>query len=167
MRGRVLHPSLAAIHRLDTTGTDQAGGYDERFRTTTTSYPLGVGGPRQKGRAELPEIRLRCQVETGQMEAQRQGPGGNVPDMRLTLVFHFRDLERADMIGTDGIPTLRVNDRLDALYTVRGILERRWPNPPGLYCVEVREQSHGLSSQRRNLLVTIWDDRRQGVESAQ
>ncbi len=149
MRGRLIIPFLADIARLDTAATATAGGYDDVFRST-------------KARTEMALIRLHCQVEPSSDEAQKQSGGGNLPDTRTVLVFHMSELERLGLIDlTTGAPLLRVNDRLDAIYDRRGVLARKFLNPPGMYCTESQPREYGLGS-RVNLLQMTFAPRTQG-----
>lgn len=162
MRGRLINPFLAALHRLDTVATETAG-YDPRFRSPTVSRPTGPDGARLTTRRELAEIRVPCQVETENIERQRQGPGGNVPDGKLWLVFHFKDLELLGLVDPNGDAKIRVNDRLAAIYRKTGELERAFP--AGLYVVEAQPRSFGIGL-RKNLLLVTFDDRPQGLTQA-
>jgi hypothetical protein len=164
MRGRLIFPFLAGLYRLDTAGTE-AVGYDKRFRAPTVQRPVGPEGARKGSRRELAEIRLPCQVETENVEKQRQGPGGNMPDGKIWLVFHFSALEVLGLVDANGDAKLRVNDRLDAIYTKTGALERRFADPPGMYCVEARPIAFGIGG-RKNLLLVTFDDRVQGLTQA-
>src|SRR5690606_15990432 len=92
---------------------------------------------------------------------QRQGAAGNAPDGRVTLVFHARDLAAAGLLEpTTGMPKIRVNDRLVALYSVRGDLMQRMAPP--LYATEVQANDFGLGGAL-NLFIAHFDDRPQGA----
>jgi len=156
-RGRLIHPLVAEIEQLDTAATAAASGFDPVWKTPTTTYP---GGARTKGQVYKAPIRLRCQVEQIQETAQQRTSAGNVPDSRLILVFHYADLLAGGMVGPDRRALLRVNDRLIALYTRVGELEKAYD--PKLYATEVLDAGHGLGG-RRNLLLVTFDDRPEGV----
>lgn len=165
MRGRLICPLIAEIARLDTSGTANAGGYDADFRSTKTTYP---GGVRTSSRVELAPVQVFCQVELATWERQQQQAAGNQPDSGLTLVFHYRELERRGLVDPATSEALfRVNDRLVRL------LDRRTGNANelvrvaagGLYATQVSPAGAGLGG-RRNLLLVTFDDRAQGLTSA-
>lgn len=159
MRGRLIHPFLADIARLDTVGSD----YDSDFKETVV---LDDTGARRDARREMPPIRIPCQVEVGAFEALQQLAAGNSPRAQLTLVFHFRDLERMGLVDApSGDALLRVNDRLVAIRNLAGELVQAVRTPPGLYAVEVQPQSFGLG-RTRNLLLVRWEPRQLGVRGA-
>ncbi len=171
MRGRLINPFLAELARLDTVATaadpDGPGpltsGYDPDFKETVV-LPTPAGG--QDARREQPPIRLRCHVEIGTFEALQQLASGAAPNSKVTLVFHFRDLEQLGLIdpGTGDV-LLRVNDRLVAIRDLAGNLVQAVRTPPGLYATEVQPQSFGLGLCR-NLLLVTFDERELGVRGA-
>jgi len=172
VRGRLIDPFLAEIARVDYAGTaadpDGPGpltsGFDPDFRETVL-LPTGPRG-RTDARRELPPLRLPCQVEVGTFEAMQQMEGGNSPDSRIVLVFHFRDLERGGLVnGSTGAALLQVNDRLVAIYDVAGRLVQAVRTPPGLYITQVQPQGFGIG-RARNLLLVTFEDRELGVRSA-
>jgi hypothetical protein len=162
-RGRLIFPFLAEIARLDTSATATAGGYDQRFREPTVTRPAGSEGPRVGGRRERALVRIAAQVEVADVDKLRQTQGGNVPTSKLALVAHLKDLARDGLIDVDGKPDFNVNDRLHALYTKRGELEQRYPNPPGMFCTEVRPQGFGIGG-RRNMLILVFESRDTGIQ---
>jgi hypothetical protein len=172
MRGRLINPFLAELAQLDTVATatdpDGAGplvsGYDPDFKETLVFG--SPSGDRVDARREKPAIRVPCQVEVGAFEALQQFAAGNSPNSRIVLVFHFRDLERMGLVDSaTGEALLRINDRLVAIYTMRGALVQAIRTPPGLYVTEVQPQSFGLGLSRNLLLVTL-DEREVAVRGA-
>lgn len=154
-RGKLICPLVVELARLDTKGTHDAGGYDPTFKTMTP----GVA------RRELPSIKLHAQVEHGRWEAQNQTQAGNVPDSRLTLVFHFRELEALSLVDANtGDALIRIGDRLVAIYDRTGTVKDMSVKLPsgGLYATEVAPGGSGLGG-RRNLLVVVFDERAQGL----
>jgi hypothetical protein len=146
-----MFPLTVDVARLDT----ESEAFDPIFKTRTP----GVA------RVELPPIRLHAQIEMGRWQAMNQTQAGNIPDSRLTLVFHFDELEAKGLVDPDtGNALLRVNDRLVALYDRTGaIIEQSVGlRSGGLFATEVQPAGLGLGG-RRNLLVTVWDDRPQGL----
>lgn len=168
MRGKLINAFLAEIARLDTVATagdpDGAGpitsGYDPDFKETVV---LEDAGPRRDARREMPPLLIPCQVEVAAFETLRQLASGNSPDSRVTLVFHFRDLERMGLVDpASGDALLRVNDRLVAIRDLAGALVQAVRTPPGLYATEVQPQSFGLG-RSRNLLLVTFEERELGV----
>jgi hypothetical protein len=152
VRGRIIFPFVAELARLDPTATP----YDAEFEEP---QPPGARG-------ELPLVRVRCQVESAEYEAVRLAAAGNVPRSRLTLVFHFRDLERQGLVDPSTSDALLLpGDRLAGLYDVLGHLVQAVRTPPGLYLVEARPVGFGLLRRRprRNLLLSTFHDRPQGL----
>jgi hypothetical protein len=171
MRGKLINPFLAEIARLDTVATAAdpdvggplASGYDPDFKETVV---LGDAGSRRDARREMPPVLVPCQVEVGAFETLRQLASGNSPDSRVTLVFHFRDLERMGLVDpATGDALLRVNDRLVAIRDLGGALVQEVRTPPGLYATEVQPQSFGLG-RSRNLCLVVFDERELGVRGA-
>jgi hypothetical protein len=164
MRGKLINPFLAEIARLDTTATaadpDGPGplvsGYDPDFKETVV---LEDAGARRDARQEMPPMLVPCQVEVGAFEALQQLAAGNSPNSQVTLVFHFRDLERMGLVDpTTGDALLRLNDRLVAIRDMAGKLVQAVRTPPGLYATEVQPQSFGLG-RSRNLAIVIFQER--------
>lgn len=172
MRGRLIKPLFVDIARLDTYETrkdpDGAGpktkGYDDDFREPVL-LSVGTGeGAAIVNRKEAPTIRLPAQIEVEDMAKARMFAGGNAPEFLVRLVFHYRDLERLDLIDcVTGEPLLRIGDRLDALYSPCGTkLIRRFTNPPGLFITGLQDSGMGLGA-KRNLLIATVMPRDQGV----
>ena len=174
MRGRLIFRFLAEIHRLDTVATATEdpdgpgpfeGGYDEDFKESVLvdSDGDGVGEPVRK---EHPPVRIPCQVEPHVFEELRRFASGNAPRTDLGLVFHFRDLERMNLVEpTTGEALIRVGDRLGAIYDLAENFIQEIRTPPGLYVTESRPIGFGLcmSRPRRNLLLVAFGDRQQGM----
>ncbi|MHB1843383.1 MAG: hypothetical protein ACYCWW_00930 [Deltaproteobacteria bacterium] len=149
MRGRLLFPFLAELAQLDRA----ASRFDPDFKE-----------PLPDGRAERP-VTLPCQVEVAEFETLEEAFSGDLPKTALTLVFHFRDLERLGLIEPEtGEPRLRVGDRLAALRDRAGKLVQAIRMPPGLFIVELRPVTFGFGLSR-NLLLAVFHDREQGVRS--
>ena len=171
MRGRLINPFLAEIARLNTVTTDSdpdgagplVSGYDPDFKETLV---FDEANTRRDARTEMPPILIPCQVEVGTFEMLNQMTSGNSPNTKITLVFHFRDLERMDLINpSTGEARLRVNDRLVAIRDFEKNLVQAVRTPPGLYAKEVQPQSFGLG-QARNLLLVMFEERELGIKGA-
>lgn len=170
MRGRLINPFDVEIAPLDTAATAEdptgpgdtiASGYDEDFQEPVVL--TGAGGVREPGRREGAIIRLPAQIEVAQYERLIAFQNGDSPDSRVTLVFHFRDLERAGLVdGPTGEALVRRRDRLVAVYRRCSTqLVQRIRNPPGLYAVEAAPELGGLGLHR-NLLLVTFEDRERG-----
>lgn len=160
VRGRIIFGFIVDLAQLDTQATAAAGAYDHVFKEpVVTRDPQGR---RVSGRKES-TIRLPCQVETGTFQAQQMTPTANAPASKMTLVFHFRDLERLKLIdGATGQATIRVNDRVVQILTKDGRIEQVFPNPPGLFVIEATPSGFGFGG-RKELLVVRCGDRPQAV----
>lgn len=168
MRGRLIDPFLAEIAQLDTVATaadpDGMGpltsGYDDDFREPIrTSNATGQGSGVSTVVYKTP-MRVRCQVEMGTFEKVQEFFSGNSPDMRLVIVSHFRDLERASMVDANGSATIRVGDQLLAFYDLRGRLVQRMTTP--VFCVQPEPTSFGIGLAR-NLLAIYFEARAKAV----
>ena len=139
---------------------------DEDFREPilVDANDDGVG---ERVRSELPAVRVPCQIEPAAVEEQRMYPAGDAPRSKLTLVFHYRDLERMALVDpSTGEALLRPGDRLAALYDRAGQLVQAIRTPPGLYATEARPIGFGLSRwrPRRNLLLVTFEERRTATQ---
>lgn len=171
-RGRLIFPFIAELAQLDTVAMardpDGSGpltsGYDLDFREPIIikATPDDV-----KGEALREEscIRLRCQIEDNVFEAVRQVLGGTSPDSKITLVFHFKELEEKNLIDDNGRAMIRLHDRLRAIYDCDENLIETIPNPPGLFVNDVTSAGFGIGRQR-NLLIVGLKERELGTQSA-
>jgi hypothetical protein len=168
VRGRLIFPFLAELAQLDTAATaldpDGAGpltsGYDPVFREPRVFVQDGV---RTVARKEKDLVRVRCQVEPDVFDQLRVTPAGESPRLMTGLFFHFRDLENAGMVDANGEPTIRVNDRLVAIYETNGALVQRVRTPPGLYATAVEPRGLGIG-KKRNLLFVRFEERATAAE---
>lgn len=167
-RGRLIFPFIAVIHRLDTTATEATpgGGYDPDFRTTKKTYPGNIGVSASTRKESAP-VQLRCQVEIGRWELQKQMASGNAVDTTLTTVIHFKELEAKGLVDlASGDPLLRVGDRLESILRLRdGVLVQAVRKPQSLFATEVQPTAYGLGRER-NLVIITWDERPQGLVAA-
>jgi len=170
MRGRLIFPFLADLRRLDTaamasTDPDGAGpltgGFDPDFKEPVLVDHDG-DGVAERERTELPAIRVPCQVEPKVFEDLRMLASGDSPRSDISLVFHFKDLERLGLVdATTGDALIRPNDRLAGLYDLGGLLVQTIRTPPGLYVTQAQPRGFGLgrSRPRRNLLLVTFEAR--------
>ena len=167
-QGRLIWPFLAEIFRLDTAGTagltpptthfGDGSGYDPDYREPVLQGSDKIG---TVGRKELAAIQVPVQVEDEEFELLRQQQGGNVPNSRVALAFHSRDLRKfsPSLIGADGHIRIPVNSRLERILDLKGNQVWKPANPPGLYLTQIRPASFGLSSHKLNLYQSLWEDR--------
>ena len=150
MPGRLISPVLAHLAPFV-----PAAAEDPDFREPRR---VGTEGPGVPAGTEGPMITLPCQVEPDEVEAMHLAANGNAPRTRLHLVFHRRDMQRAGV-------TPQVRDRLVALTTLRGAPIRAFASPPGLFAIEARPLSFGLSrrSAAANLLRVTFQERSQAA----
>lgn len=88
-----------------------------------TRAPGHGDGASDPYRREHPPVRLPCQVEPQTIEALRLTATGNTPESSLTLVFHFQDLERLQLVDAPtGEALIRRGDRLGGLFDTEGNL---------------------------------------------
>ena len=121
MRGRLIFPFLAELHRLDTAAMATVdpdgvgaltGGYDPDFKEPVL-VDADDDGVAEPFRREHPPVRVFCQVEPEAFEALRMATSGNTPRSSFDLVFHFRDLERLGLVdAASGDALIRPSDRL-------------------------------------------------------
>lgn len=161
MRGRLIFPFVAELHRLDAHATATTPpGYDDDFKEPALLDAGAALG--QRVRREHPPVLLPCQVESEAFEALHEFAAGNSPRSHVRLVLHFAHLERLGLVNPKtGDAMVRVGDRLGALYDGAGMLVQRIRTPPGLYVTEARPAGFGLfmARPRRNLLIVTLDDR--------
>jgi hypothetical protein len=155
---RLQHPLLADVERVDLGASRAAGAFDDAFRThrpgTEPTY--------------LAAVTVLAQVEMGVWEGRNQREAGDVPDSRVTLVFHYDDLRRRGLVDPEtGEAVFKKGDRL-----VR--LRERWTGrvaqtvrveAGGLYATKVEPGGIGLDGLR-NLLVVSFDERQHGLTGA-
>jgi len=170
-RGRLIFPFIVELEQLDTEAMshdpdgdgDKTSGYDSVFRepiSVTEDSDDIVGKAYRVDRC----TRVRCQIEDQEFEAIRQVLGGTSPDSAITLVFHFKDLEAANLVDDNGRATVRVNDRLAKIYDRNEQLIETIRNPPGLFVTSATSAGFGLG-KHRNLLIVKFGEREQGIQS--
>ena len=155
VRGKLIHPFLAELYRLDTTTTEAAGGFDDEFRETKRTSDGSWKGASQRN--EQAAITVRCQVEVNTYGALAALLTGNAVENHIVLCFHFADLERAGLVdsSTQGAE-IKLHARLTAIYRTNGVLEQTIQGD-GLYAVNAQPTSYGLGGRKNLLLVTFKD----------
>ena len=170
MRGRLVDPFLCEISRIDTAATaaldpDGAGpltsGYDADFKEPTRTSNATAQGSGTVATVYKTAVRIRAQVEVGTFEKMQAFFTGNSPDIKMVLISHFKELERAAMVDANGRAMLRVGDRLDGIYTLKGQLVQIMTTP--LFCVQPEGTSYGIGLHR-NLLALYFEARSKAVQ---
>lgn len=159
MRGRLIHPFVIALEQLDTVATAAVpgGGYDPDFHE-----PRQVADGTLRGAPTRREtaLELHAQIEPAMFNAAMTMAGGLVREARIVCVVHFQELEQRGLLDPTGQPTLRIGDRLEAIYTDAHALVMQVPTPPGLYLHETLPLGFGLGNLR-NLLQLDFRSRQQ------
>lgn len=157
---RLIFPVRATLALVDAVATAAAPGYDPDFAELRLVDRDG-DGVADGARAELPPLELLAQVEPQTQERLAMTPAGDVPDTRLSLVFHTRHLHRQGLYSrVTGSLGLRAGDRLVALRSLTGAT--LWTPRAGceLYLVEARLTGWGLGRvPRANLVVAAFEPR--------
>lgn len=161
-RGRLINPFTVVIARLDTVQTrnvdpdgagELTGGFDDVFREPHVVD--GGGGARVSVREEQ-EVSLPAQIEDRVGEQLRPFPSGDSPAMSMQLTLHFKDLEAAGLVGSDGVAAIHKRDRLVEIRDPKtNDLIQSYRGSPGLYVVEVTPAGFGIGLKRNLLLVRL------------
>lgn len=160
----LIFPVKVDVARLDTAATalDPAGsglagpGYDDEFREPVVVPPTD---PDSSERGELRRVesvvQLSAQFEDESFAELEMYATGRSPRALVRCVFHFAELDSLGLLDTDGLPLLRVNDRLSAVYKPDGTLIQTIPAYPGLFCTEAQPRSYGLGGERSLFMMTF------------
>ena len=164
MAGRLIFPFLGdfALQDIAATAADpDAGGaltsgYDDDFREIVKVE--GSGGPNEPGVTARQETIVRIPFQEDDIrnwKHLRMRPSGNSPNGEMGVIFHFDDLYALGLVnGTTGAPTIKIDDRLVAVYGMDNVLRQTVRTPPGLYVADV-EPNFGLRSERNLLFVKL------------
>lgn len=157
--GRAIFPRLIELAHLVTSAT----AYDEGLREPS----LERSDPDDRiGRRARRETTISClgQINERNVEAMDMMLGGLGPQSDATITFHYNDLMDAGLIGDDGDPLVRINDRLLCVRTADSGRAIYLPqDPPGLFIVEARPASFGFGADAEwNLLKCRFMDRELG-----
>lgn len=165
-RGRLIFPFLASVSILDTEATAAPpvglpSGFDPVFREPVKLPDLTdpTRPTTSDARVYQPAIQVRCQVEPLEFdELQQMFAAGRSGDTVIQLILHYRDLERANLVASNGEPLIRLDDVLSALADRNGIPIRQFRSP-GFYATQVEDLGFGLGTHR-NLLLVRFEDRK-------
>jgi hypothetical protein len=156
----------ASYRRIDLAATETAG-YDYIFRSPTIiddDSQLGTSARTEQDAILVPaQIRPKL-TAADRVERVRALPSGTSIDSRIVLLHHFKDLESLGLVDDDGNTTLRIGDRLEAIYRYTDTTVALYtpPTPPGLYIIETSPISFSLGLHRNLLEVTV-EERIPGV----
>ena len=143
-RGRLIHPFLVAMYRLDLAAMAAEGKLDEDYRE--------VKGDRM----EMDPLLIPAQIEPDSFQRQMRKELGDVKAGVFGLTFHFADLEEMGLVdAATGIAQIRPNDRMGAIYKMDGVLVQTFPDPPGMYVEEATPSGFGLGGERNLLIVRL------------
>lgn len=140
----------------DPDGPDpQTSGYDPDFRETVilpTSDRIGKSARKEADTFQIPG---QFSEGTNAFMQLLAAQTGKLATTEFSLVFHFVDLELADLVETTtGMAKIKVGDRLIAIYDMAGTLQHKLPAVPGAY-VTKSEPHFGLEGGKNLLMVTF------------
>lgn len=156
-RGRLLRTVMVEIRPLLTGDTGILDGYDHVLRE-----PLKASdGADVTKYGEPYRLPAQFQPEKTPMEDLMQAPHGSDPNTVLHTLFHYESLEDEGRVDDEGRPTIRLRDRLVAVYTEDGELIRDFTaeGSKGMFAAELQDRSFGLGGGpvTRNLLRVRWE----------
>ena len=129
--------------RFPTTEVD-GGGYDDIFGGYKPISDASQEG--QSPRREKAPVTLPCQLRRpGNWGGQVMSPGGSEERADLIIALHKPDLEAAGLVNSDNSPVFQAGDRIARIENKLGEVEEAFPNPPGLFIVDVERGGFGLN----------------------
>jgi hypothetical protein len=148
---KLLNPFLIEIERIDYDATAAAGNFDKVFKEPKLGTP---------GRLNKSLIKVKGQIAAKiKQEKQDQMASGNSPDSKMSIYFHYRDLEVAGLVdAATKKPNFNINDRLVAIYLMNGTLTDTFRDPPGLFATEVQSRAYAIGGVR-NLVRVCFEER--------
>jgi hypothetical protein len=88
---------------------------------------------------------LRCQISGEGAGRQEIIPGGKEVHGNIEITVKTDDLTALGLLDSDNVPLLTAADRIDRLMRIDGTLERRFPNPEGMWINMVEPLGYGLA----------------------
>lgn len=153
MRGRLINRMFATFGVLN----PGAMFYDSDYMA-----PADPTAPREETVVTFP-----AQVEEASWFRATFKPQGLEQDGEMTLILHYSDLELLGWIdAVTGAPLITIGTRLVSISRESGAVVRSYPDPPGMYVVQSRDSSWGLSvdaNPTRNLLFLLLAPRPRSV----
>jgi hypothetical protein len=150
MRGKLINKIISTWAVLDAETTS----YDPYYKEPETS------------RSEKTLIELPCQVEEPSWFRAKFSYTGIEQSGEVSIILHFPDLEKNNLIDDKGFSKINIGARLVKLSTVDGNLIQEFDNPPGMYVTVAKDSSFGLAygkSATRNLLILLLSPRERSI----
>lgn len=145
MRGRLINRMFATFGIVDTASMV----YDTDYHA-----PFNFTGSRVETFVTIP-----AQIEEASWFRATFRPHGLEQDGELSIILHYADLETAGLVDSGtGSPLVNIGSRLVSIARETGEIVRLYPDPPGLYVIQSRDSSWGLSvdaNPTRNLLFLL------------
>lgn len=148
----LIFPKIVEIQRLNTDAQVVEQTVNASLRDLL-AMNANDGSDRDDGRRYSDSIFLSAQIETGQSNALSVSPFGTTPTSDMALVFLMSDLVCHGLVNADGKPLLKTRDRLVAIRDEYGRTIQTFPDPPGMFFVEVTPSGYGFGSGAANLVV--------------
>jgi hypothetical protein len=135
--------------------TDMSGGgYDDTFGAVRPHDDGTQHG--QPGRRERAPVTIRCQLDLSNSGEQEITVGGKTVSINAAITVKTDDLVTLGLMDANNKPVFSVGDRIDRILRIDGSLERKYPNPPGLWIVRVEPLGYGLA-YFGTPKVNLWD----------
>jgi hypothetical protein len=134
-------PAVAILDISVTSVDGQA--YDDEFGG---SRPIDDGT--QDGtpsRREKEPVTLKCQISWVGAGRQNIIPGGKEVPSDIVITVKVDDLSALGLLDSNNEPLLTAADRIDRIMRIDGALERRFPNPEGMWINMVEPIGYGLA----------------------
>lgn len=160
MRGRLIFPFTIELAQLDLAAT-AAAGYDPIYKETKLAASADRLGTSTRAET-LVQVPGQFSDHNQFLNAVAANTG-NLAQVDLVVLFHFRDLERLALVEAEtGLAKIKTGDRLNAIYDVKtGEVIQVLRNPPGAFVVAAKPL-FGLGN-KRNLLEVTFRSRDQGA----
>ncbi|MCP4568955.1 MAG: hypothetical protein GY841_15375 [FCB group bacterium] len=125
------------------TEATNGGAYDDVY-----GAPLPTADGTQTGansRRELAPVTQLCQIDRNDWGKRKLTAGGESEKADIVVVLTFDNLAAAGLIDSEGMPKLRIGDRVDRILRRDGTLDVEFPVPPGMWVNKVERSGHGLT----------------------
>jgi hypothetical protein len=152
-RGRLINKFIAVFQVLDTAATVFDSDYHDLDLNSNAA------------RVET-EVSIPCQIEEPTWFRATFKYTGLEQDGEKTLILHYEDIELYGLLDANNNPTITIGTRLSGINLSSGTLLESFPTPPGLYVIQAKSSSFGLSvdnSPTRNLLFLLLAPRPQAI----
>jgi len=119
------------------------GAYDNVF-----GAPVPTDDGTQTGadsRRELAPVTQLCQIDRNNWGNRKLTAGGESEKADIVIVLTNDNLSAAGLIDSEGMPKLRIGDRIDRILRRDGSTDVEFPEPPGMWINKVERAGHGLT----------------------